>query len=319
MSNLYIYFHKDFDGFVATALFLRISEESHLLGADNIVLKPVNYELKKTWLKTSLERPNVVIDFLYHPKADWWFDHHVSTFLNPNHKNKHHNSEKKFWDINQPSCAALIKQSLSNACSLFFTKDEYDKIVDSFREWIYWSDIIDNAKYESPAQVIELTHPCLQINETITSDIDDGYLYHLVMAAKMYSPAEVIQSQIVKTKVDNVLKMQKKYLLAFKDGYHKIHEKVIFYDYVKHGIPFQRYMTYYFEPDAKYSVAVYNRSGAYAISVGKNPWMDFSSKNIGEICNSFGGGGRVNVGSILVTDYKKALSITNEIFMLLNK
>lgn len=77
MSNLNIYFHKDFDGFVATALFLKINEESHLLGADSVVLKPVNYELKKTWLKTMLERPNVVIDFLYHPKADWWFDHHV--------------------------------------------------------------------------------------------------------------------------------------------------------------------------------------------------------------------------------------------------
>ena len=74
--------------------------------------------------------------------------------------------------------------------------------------------------------------------------------------------------------------MQKKYLLAFKDGYHKIHEKVIFYDYVKHGIPFQRYMTYYFEPDAKYSVAVYNRSGAYAISVGKNPGWTFHPKTL---------------------------------------
>lgn len=57
MSNLYIYFHKDFDGFVATALFLRISEESHLLGADNIVLKPVNYELKKNLAKNFTRTP----------------------------------------------------------------------------------------------------------------------------------------------------------------------------------------------------------------------------------------------------------------------
>lgn len=64
MSLLTIYFHKDFDGFVAAALFLRINEESELIGADGIKFNAVDYDLKKTWLKTVLERPNVVIDFL---------------------------------------------------------------------------------------------------------------------------------------------------------------------------------------------------------------------------------------------------------------
>jgi hypothetical protein len=38
MSMLTIYFHKDFDGFVATALFLRINQESQLVGAKSLAL-----------------------------------------------------------------------------------------------------------------------------------------------------------------------------------------------------------------------------------------------------------------------------------------
>jgi hypothetical protein len=318
MSNLNIYFHKDFDGFVATALFLKINEESHLLGADSVVLKPVNYELKKTWLKTMLERPNVVIDFLYHPKADWWFDHHVSTFLNPSHEKNYQNSEKQFWDVSFPSCAALIKQKLASMCTLFLSNEEYNRIINSFKDWIYWSDIIDNAKYGDPSQVVELKHPCLQIDATITNDIDDNYLQHLVTAAKMYPPEEVVQAQIVKTKIENILKVQKEYISIFKNGYKAINNEIILFDYVQHEIPFQRYMTYYFKPQTLYSIGVYRRSGNFAISVGKNPWLEFPSKNIGEICQTFGGGGRINVGSILINDYNKDLTMINTICDLLS-
>lgn len=45
MPLLTIYFHKDFDGFAAAALFLRINEETQLIGADGITFKPVDYEL----------------------------------------------------------------------------------------------------------------------------------------------------------------------------------------------------------------------------------------------------------------------------------
>jgi hypothetical protein len=313
MSILSIYFHKDFDGVVAAALFLRINEASQLIGADSISFYPVDYDIKKAWLKSDLKKPNVVIDFLYHPKADWWFDHHVSTFLNDTHKAKYHNSEKQFWDINFSSCATLIKQNLQSQCSLFIGNEEYLKIVDGFKDWIYWSDIIDNAKYESPSQVVELKHPCLQINATLTHDIDDQYLQHLIFAAKMYSPEEVVQTQPVDKRIQQVILLQENYLNIFKNAYEILPQKTVFFDYIKNEMPFQRYFTYYFEPDALYSIGLYKRNGNFSISVGKNPWLDFASKNIGELCHKFGGGGRINVGSILISSYTKGLDAVNEI------
>jgi hypothetical protein len=309
MSQLSIYFHKDFDGLVAAALFLQINEESQLIGAESVSLKALDYDIKDKWLKTVLPKPNVVIDFLYHPKAEWWFDHHVSTFLNENHKEKYHNSKKQFWDVSSPSCAALIRTNLESQCSLFLGNGEYQRIVDRFREWIYWSDVIDNAKYENPSQVVELKEPCLQINATLTHEVSEEYLSHLIFAAKMYSPEDVLQTKAVYDKVQKVLFLQNDYLDLFKKSYKIFPQKTVFFDYVAKEMPFQRYFTYYFEPEAFYSIGLYKRNGGYGISVGKNPWMNFTSKNIGEICKEYGGGGRLNVGSILLNDYNSALEV----------
>lgn len=313
MTILNVYFHKDFDGFVAAALFLRINDESQLIGAVSPSLNAVDYSIKETWLKTKLSQPSVVIDFLYHPRAEWWFDHHVSTFLNEKHKEKYQNSEKQYWNIKAPSCAALIKDNLQQSCSLFMSSDDYSRIVNSFSDWIYWSDIIDNAKYENPAQVVELNHPCLQINETLTGDVEDHYIYNLVTAAKMYTPAEVIHLKDIKGKIDTVLTMRDNNLKIFKNGYKALPKDVVLFNYVEHEIPFQRYMTYYYEPEARYAVGLYKRNGTFSISVGKNPWREFASKNIGEICQKYGGGGRENVGSVIIANYTQALNITNDI------
>jgi hypothetical protein len=188
-------------------------------------------------------------------------------------------------------------------------KDEFAKIVESFKEWILWSDIIDNARYESPEQIVELNHACLQINATLTSDVDEEYLQHLIAAAKLYSPQDIVETKIVKEKIDVYRKQQHSYMDKFKSDYKNISDTIVFYDYVKNGIPFQRYLTYYYKPDTHYSLGLYNRSDNYAISVGKNPWLDFPAINIGELCQTFGGGGRNNVGSILIADYNKAIDV----------
>ncbi|KMQ51135.1 hypothetical protein CHISP_2058 [Chitinispirillum alkaliphilum] len=310
MSILNVYFHKDFDGFVAAALFLRINEETQLVGADCINLNAVDYDIKNAWLKMSLPKPNIVIDFLYHPKAQWWFDHHVTTFLNDKHKENYANSEKQFWDINSPSCATLIKQHLKQQCSL---THKYNAIIDGFSDWIHWSDIIDNAKYDNPAQIVELKDPCLQINATLSENLSNSYIQYLVTAAKMYSPPEVVSLQPVKEKIETVFQLQEKFMSVFKSGYKLKPDNIVFFDYVKSEIPFQRYLTYYYEPDALYSIGLYRKNGKFSISVGKNPWIDVQSKNIGEICQKYGGGGRENVGSIAIKDYSKALEAVREI------
>jgi hypothetical protein len=123
---------------------------------------------------------------------------------------------------------------------------------------------------------------------------------------------------MVKEKIDIVLSKQKEYMKSFKDDYKLILPNIVFFDYVKNAIPFQRYLTYYYKPDANYSIGLYGRVGKFAISVGRNPWLNFPSQNIGEICKTYGGGGRETVGSIILTDYSKALKIADTIANLLS-
>jgi oligoribonuclease NrnB/cAMP/cGMP phosphodiesterase (DHH superfamily) len=320
MASLRIYFHKDFDGFVAAALFLKINEESGLIGASQVLLKTVDYDLKDKWLNTHLPQPNVVLDFLYHPEAEWWFDHHVSTFVRKSHERKYQNSEKHFWDIHSPSCAALIKQHLQDYNSLFMGNEEFQNLTEKFSEWIKWSDIIDNAKFENPAQVIELKDPCLEINATLSAESEDSYYEYLVYAAKKFLPREVIEMPTVRNKIDEAKDIQDKCINVFKNNLEKFSDGTVFFNYVKNGIPFQRYLAYYFKSDARYSVGLYLRTpNNYYISVGKNPWSDFTSKNIGEICEQFGGGGRVNVGGISVKNYEDALAKARKICAILDE
>lgn len=185
--------------------------------------------------------------------------------------------------------------------------------MEGFREWIHWSDIIDNARYDSPAQVVEMEHPCLKINATLTADTPEHYFQHLVMSAKLFTPREVTETAPVKKRIDEIMLLREKHMQIFKENYRAGSNGAVFFDYAKHGIPFQRYLAYYYEPDAPYSVGVYPREGNFSISVGKNPWRDFKSKNIGEICKKYGGGGRENVGAVNLPTYRKALETAEKI------
>src|SRR5439155_1337185 len=59
---------------------------------------------------------NAIVDFRYHhdPRLTWWFDHHQSTFDNPDDE-KHFfadRSGKKFFDPKAKSCAKFLAEAV---------------------------------------------------------------------------------------------------------------------------------------------------------------------------------------------------------------
>src|SRR5687767_2266784 len=77
-----LYFHSAcVDGLVSAALctWLRLHEDpAHAFEA----WEPVDYLSKDVWRQRDLGPHAAVVDFLFHPGATWWFDHHGSTFGN---------------------------------------------------------------------------------------------------------------------------------------------------------------------------------------------------------------------------------------------
>jgi hypothetical protein len=80
-DGLRLFFHSPcFDGAVSAAIASDYFEQT--LGFAPTTLIGVNYHLKDQWLSMQPTQPFAVVDFLYHPRVDFWVDHHPTTFLN---------------------------------------------------------------------------------------------------------------------------------------------------------------------------------------------------------------------------------------------
>ena len=64
---------------------------------------------------------------------------------------------------------------------------------------------------------------------------------------------------------------------------------------------------------------VQRANGMVAVSVGKNPWKNFKSKDVGALCRRYGGGGHSTVGSILVDDAERANAVAESVVAYLSE
>jgi hypothetical protein len=317
MAEFHLYFHKDFDGICGTALFsafLQIATIFKLTDHENFVYHPVDYDIKDKWLELKLLQENAALDFPYHPEAGWWFDHHDSAFLKSNLKRKYKHTQSQFWDTSFHSCPSLIKYHFQKSWSLFANIEALDQLIKKNSQWIEWSDIIDGARYHSPNEPVELKHPCLEINATLSIDSSLGYLVYLIEHIKTSTPGEVARLDPVKTKLQVYQERQERVMAKFKVLLEVYRQEIAYFNLTGTGIPFNRYLAYYFYPDLSYTIGIYEKKRqAFVISVGKNPWKQFPAKNIGKTCMRYGGGGRKEVGAVMVNDYNSAVEISKKI------
>ena len=82
----------------------------------------------------------------------------------------------------------------------------------------------------------------------------------------------------------------------------ELRDGVIFIDLLDRSTEaLNKFIPYYFFPEATYTVAVTRSSLRTKISVGTNPWTKIPHsrlENIAEICERYGGGGHARVGAI---------------------
>ena len=111
-----LFFHAPcFDGLVSAALMWDFLETAR--GWNQMTVRGVNYNIKSKWLSIKPTAKFAVVDFLYHPRATVWVDHHGTTFLNSNSLRswKRRHSNDLIYDPSAPSCSLLIWQHLRQA------------------------------------------------------------------------------------------------------------------------------------------------------------------------------------------------------------
>src|ERR1700730_12947447 len=171
-NGAHLYFHSPcFDGIVSCVLTWDFLETCQDWSVEEI--HSVNYDSKATWLSTSLSPKSAVVDFLYHPDAQFWADHHATTFLNEEVKSDFERRMSRWfvYDERSGSCSMLLWKHFAN--SFGYRNLRYENLVE-------WADRIDSARYTSVEEAIFGVNPALRINLSLAGRDGQEYYRNLV-------------------------------------------------------------------------------------------------------------------------------------------
>ncbi len=296
-DTLTIYLHFPcFDGVISAVLASEYLERKRGWKTGEIV--PVNYSARATWPETHLARPSAVVDFLFHPEADFWADHHQTTFLTPQ-------LEARYRQSGSPN---LLYNSRASSCAEVIWHKSYRLLREPrFREMVGWARRIDSARYNSVEEAVLGEAPALRINLSFLRDSSQEYCRFLVESLRAKSLAEVAASH----RVANLFQSARKAIRSGQQRFSKAarleKDGIVVFHVVKNGNAItSRYAPYLSYPKARYSVGIVDTQHGASITAMRNPWRRFRSVPLGQIFSKYGGGGHQRVASVLLKDAQEA-------------
>ena len=301
---LRIHYHRDFDGMVSAAVLAVILRETR--GETDVTWSSVNYDQREHWDEFSADERFAIVDFHFHPRADYWFDHHPTTFLTPELRAAYEPSERWRWDETSPSCPPLI---LSHAVEHW----DYQP-TERFLEMARWSDVIDAARFESVDQAVFGDQPALRISRALTVAPSSDWIDTLVGAMTEGDLEEVASRPELEKAFQRASKNRDKALRQFPPTVQSKEHSVLLYDASSNRIRRERFAPFYHHPDIFYSVGVSPTRAGYHVSAGENPWNPSPvTVHIGEIMEGYGGGGHKAVGGANPPSLQAAKEVAAEI------
>lgn len=308
-GQLTIHYHRDFDGMVSGAILASILQER--LG-EPLAWRSVNYDQRRDWEQFERGRRIAIVDFHFHPRAEYWFDHHPTTFLSPELRAKYEPSERWSWDENSPSCPPLI---LRHAIEHWgFEPPE------RFLEMSRWSDIIDAALFESVEQALFGDSPALRISRALAAAPNPDWTDVLVGAMVDGSLEEVASRPDVEKSWQRAVRNRDKALQQFPPTVISTNEKVVLYDASSNKIRRERFAPFFHHARTHYAVGVIPTRAGHHVTAGRNPWnIPENSAHIGEIMETHGGGGHRAVGGANAKSPEDARRIAKEVALELRR
>lgn len=304
-----IYFHNDFDGVASSAVMLSFLRSR---GDDIENFHPLNFKIKAEWPRFTFKNPAIIVDFLYHPKAAFWFDHHPTTFLRDSWKKKFKSSKWLHWGIKYASCCHLALDELAKHYNF--------KPPRHLKELARWLDVIDGANYKSARQAILKKEPALRLGACIDKKSGDNNF--LVWLIKFLSNNS-IKSSLKAPEVKNILQSamrEEKLSLGFYEKNIKSFGKISFVDISGKQVSELNMAPFYFRPRSRYSIALKGGGNFFHLMVGVNPWRRRETKiHIGRLMEKYGGGGHKVVGAADFQSREKIDEAVEQIIGILNK
>ena len=283
-----IYYHRDFDGIASAVLVMKWLKAAG--AAEEFQLAPVDYD--SPWVDLRLPYPSVVVDFMYHPDALHFWDHHRSPFTVPlwqqDYELRRARGAAGFcWNPDYPSCAALILDDLPNL--------QGDPLA---RELTHWATLIDSAAYDSPDTLFASREPAIELNLALAEGNDD-FFNALVRALTEAGLESVSNDPQTRARIVAARNCQSAELAILEQRLQVWENVVVVADLSDTELKYSRYAPYYFAREALYSVVLHRTPDHFKVLCMRNPWIEFESYDLGSLCQRFGGGGHLRVGAAL--------------------
>ena len=271
---------------VSGAVLARILRD---MRGEEVRVQSVNYDQRKNWENFEAGKRFAIVDFHFHPRADYWFDHHPTTFLSDDLRAQYAPSERWMWDENSPSCPPLILRHAAEHWGYEPTK--------RFLEMAHWSDIIDAARYESVDQAVFGDEAALRVARSLTVAPTPKWVDELAEAMTVRSLEEIASRKDVDKAHQRASRNRDKALEQFPPTVQWKDSGVLCYDASSSKIRRERFAAFYHHPEIFYSVGVIPTRSGFHITCGENPWNPpKNGVHVGEMMEAYGGGGHRAVG-----------------------
>ena len=292
-----LYFHSPcFDGIVSAALIWEFMEARR--GWKRARLVPVNYHLRKRWLNLKLDRPAVVVDFLYHPHTDFWADHHPTAFL----------TDEVRADFERREGANFVYEQVARSCAGVIWRHLHAQFRHRngfFEELVGWAEKLDSATYESDEEALYGQAAAIQINTSLMAKDREGYSERLVEALREQTLDEVAARPDVKFRFREVDDLMNLGADRLKEVIYLDDEGYACFDVDITEVRMNRYAPFLFYPDARYAIGLSRWGRGITLRAMRNPWQPNPSVHLGHIFEQFDGGGHERVGTLVLRGNKQ--------------
>jgi hypothetical protein len=307
-----LYHGNCFDGCSSAAIFARFYREKIARDPVEVLFRPLEHkgEAQPFPAECFDGDENVCVDFRYSqdPRLSWWFDHHASAFQLPGDE-AHFRADatgRKFYDPAAKSCAKFVARVLSG---------QFGWNAAPLGELIDWAEVIDGALFPSAQMAVELREPALRFMTWIENNRDLALADRFIEDLGSRPLAEIVEEPYIADALVTLLEQHKKNIETVRKAA-RLDKGVVLSDLSDSGVTaFNKFISYFLFPEARYSVAVTLGTRA-KVSVGCNPWSAVPrTHEINKICERYGGGGHSVVGAVSVpkADLARAKEIAAEI------
>lgn len=297
MNNDTIYFHAPcFDGLISAVIARDYLETQNGWNIKN--LEPITYTMvDEKWLNSPLNDRSAIVDFLYHPQADFWMDHHQTSFLNEISRLDYENNllngsnklRKLIYDMKSPAGANLLWSHVS----------QYSSDKKRFGDMVKWATITDSVAFATPEDAVFGDAPALQIAQTLGQGIVPDRLRMIINALQKMTLEEVAAMSIIakpfsqlRPKIEAGLEDILKHLVVDEENSIMTYETTL-----KKDVQLPRFGPFLLRPDIRYMTSLVHSETGTKMSSSRNVWGTETYANLGEIFRSYGGGGHHGVGS----------------------